>query len=110
MRLIYDLGIRIYYLLILLASPFNSKAKLWIGGRRGLLRRMATEVDAAEPLTWFHCSSLGEFEQGRPVIEKIRSPSHVLFPFRIRGQKGLPWCRPCILPSPGHPAECKPYA
>ncbi len=73
MRLIYDLGIRIYYLLILLASPFNSKAKLWIGGRRGLLRRMATEVDAAEPLTWFHCSSLGEFEQGRPVIEKIRS-------------------------------------
>lgn len=72
MRLIYDFGIRIYYLLILIASLFNPKAKQWIRGRRGLFRRIAKEVDPAEPLIWFHCSSLGEFEQGRPVIEQIR--------------------------------------
>ncbi|HEC44442.1 MAG TPA: 3-deoxy-D-manno-octulosonic acid transferase [Bacteroides sp.] len=75
MRLAYDLGIRIYYLLILLVSPFNEKAKLWIKGRKGLLHRIAEEVDPASSLIWFHCSSLGEFEQGRPVIEKIRDQS-----------------------------------
>ncbi len=72
MKLAYDLGIRIYYFLILLASPFNPKAKHWIKGRMGLLHRIAGEVDPASPMIWFHCSSLGEFEQGRPVIEKIR--------------------------------------
>lgn len=72
MRLIYDLGIRIYYLLILVASLFNPKAKQWIRGRKGLFSRIAREVDPSEPVIWFHCSSLGEFEQGRPVIELIR--------------------------------------
>lgn len=72
MRLIYILGIRLYYLLILAASPFHSKAGKWINGRRGLFRRMAEELDPGVPYIWFHCSSLGEFEQGRPVIEKIR--------------------------------------
>ncbi|MFC2115445.1 3-deoxy-D-manno-octulosonic acid transferase [Bacteroidota bacterium] len=72
MRLIYDLGIRIYYFLIQIASLSNPKAKQWIKGRRGLFRRISREVDPTEPLIWFHCSSLGEFEQGRPVIEQIR--------------------------------------
>jgi len=72
MRLIYNLGIRIYYLIILVASLFNPKAKQWIVGRRGLFRRIANEVDPEEALIWFHCSSLGEFEQGRPVIEMAR--------------------------------------
>jgi 3-deoxy-D-manno-octulosonic-acid transferase len=72
MRLIYDLVIRIYYLLILAASIANPKAKRWIAGRRGLLRSIAETVDPGVPVIWFHCSSLGEFEQGRPVIEKIR--------------------------------------
>jgi 3-deoxy-D-manno-octulosonic-acid transferase len=72
MSLVYDLGILLYYLMILLASPFNIKARQWIRGRRGLLRSMAALAGPDEPLTWFHCSSLGEFEQGRPVIEKIR--------------------------------------
>ncbi len=72
MRLIYDLGIRIYFLGILFASVFNHKAKLWISGRSRLLDRIAEEVDPDQPMTWVHCSSLGEFEQGRPVIEKIR--------------------------------------
>jgi 3-deoxy-D-manno-octulosonic-acid transferase len=72
MRLIYDLGIRLYYLLVLLASPFNPKARLWLKGRKGWVQRISAEVRPGESLTWFHCSSLGEFEQGRPVIEKIR--------------------------------------
>jgi len=72
MRILYDLGIRLYYLLILLVSPFNLKARQWIRGRRGLMKKIENTIDPALPLIWFHCSSLGEFEQGRPLMEKIR--------------------------------------
>jgi 3-deoxy-D-manno-octulosonic-acid transferase len=72
MRLLYDLGIRIYYLLILLVSLFNEKARQWIRGRKGLMKKIESTIDPALPLIWFHCSSLGEFEQGRPLIESIR--------------------------------------
>jgi 3-deoxy-D-manno-octulosonic-acid transferase len=72
MRLIYDLGIRIYYLLILAASLYSPKAKQWIRGRKGLWEKIAGTMNPELPVLWFHCSSLGEFEQGRPVIEKIR--------------------------------------
>jgi 3-deoxy-D-manno-octulosonic-acid transferase len=72
MRLLYDLGIRLYYLLILLVSPLNEKARQWIRGRKGLMQKIESTIDPALPLIWFHCSSLGEFEQGRPLIESIR--------------------------------------
>ena len=72
MRILYDLGIRFYYLLILLAFPFNVKARQWIRGRKGLMKKIKSTIDPALPLIWFHCSSLGEFEQGRPLIESIR--------------------------------------
>jgi 3-deoxy-D-manno-octulosonic-acid transferase len=72
MRLLYDLGIGLYYLLILVVSLFNKKARQWIRGRRGLMKKIESTVDPALPLIWFHCSSLGEFEQGRPLIESIR--------------------------------------
>ena len=72
MRLLYDLGIRLYYLLILLVSLFNKKARQWIRGRKGLMKKIESTIDPALPLIWFHCSSLGEFEQGRPLIESIR--------------------------------------
>jgi 3-deoxy-D-manno-octulosonic-acid transferase len=72
MRLLYDLGIRIYYLLILLVSLFNEKARQWLRGRKGLMNKIGSSIDPSLPLIWFHCSSLGEFEQGRPLIESIR--------------------------------------
>lgn len=84
MRILYDLGIRLYYLLILLVSPFNLKARQWIRGRRGLMKEIENTIDPALPLIWFHCSSLGEFEQGRPLMEKIRERDpgrHILLTF-----------------------------
>jgi 3-deoxy-D-manno-octulosonic-acid transferase len=72
MKLIYNLGIYLYYLMILAASPFNRKAALWIRGRKGLMRKIAGTIDPETALTWFHCSSLGEFEQGRPVMEELK--------------------------------------
>ena len=72
MLLLYNIGIRLYYLFILFASLFNKKARLWISGRKGLFKQIAAVIDPDARMIWFHCSSLGEFEQGRPVIEKIR--------------------------------------
>jgi 3-deoxy-D-manno-octulosonic-acid transferase len=66
MRLIYNTGIRLYFVTIWLASFFNKKARLWINGRKGrALIRYNESI-------WFHFASLGEFEQGRPVLEEIR--------------------------------------
>ena len=72
MRLLYDLGIRLYHLLILCASLFNVKARKWIRGRKDLFSELSSGIDPGFKYIWFHCSSLGEFEQGRPVIEAIR--------------------------------------
>src|SRR5690606_1820648 len=73
MGVLYLAGIKIYGLLISILSPFNDKAKKWTYGRRGLLARIAREMNGKAPSIWFHFASLGEFEQGRPVLEAIRS-------------------------------------
>ena len=72
MRIIYKLGIQIYFLLVLIASIFNSKARRWLKGRRFLWKRLKSGIDNTKDVYWFHCSSLGEFEQGRPLIEEFR--------------------------------------
>lgn len=72
MSLLYSLGIRLYAGLIFFASLFNNKAKLWIDGRKNLLVKIKEEVNPLDQIAWFHASSLGEFEQGRPVIEAFR--------------------------------------
>ncbi len=69
---IYYLGIQIYYFLILIASLFNRKAKLWINGRKRLLKKIESRVNPEDKTAWFHCASLGEFEQGRPLIEAFK--------------------------------------
>ena len=72
MLFLYNIGIYSYYLLILLSSPFNKKAKLWIKGRKNIFKRLAENIDSSSKIAWFHCASLGEFEQGRPVIEEFK--------------------------------------
>jgi len=63
---VYRAGIR-------MASLWNVKAKLWVNGRKDISERLAGKLVTVDPpIIWFHCSSLGEFEQGRPVIEKLR--------------------------------------
>jgi 3-deoxy-D-manno-octulosonic-acid transferase len=71
-RFLYNLGIRVYYFFILVASLFNKKARLWIRGRKMIFKQIRSGIDPNSDIIWFHCSSLGEFEQGRPVMEKIR--------------------------------------
>jgi 3-deoxy-D-manno-octulosonic-acid transferase len=71
MRLLYNIGIGLYNTLIYIASLFNEKAKLLVNGRRGWEKRLAEKLDPGDRNIWIHCSSLGEFEQGRPLIEEI---------------------------------------
>lgn len=76
MILLYNLLLRIYFVLVLVASVSNSKAKKWIVGRCRLISRMRREIQPGTGIVWFHCASLGEFEQGRPIIEayKLQHP------------------------------------
>ncbi len=55
-----------------MASLFSEKAKLWLLGRRGWKKIIEGRFSKDEKVIWVHCASLGEFEQGRPLIEKIR--------------------------------------
>lgn len=72
MALLYNIGIRAYDAAIHLAAPFNEKARLWVKGRKGIRQRIAAIPQNGTPLVWFHAASLGEFEQGRPVMETLK--------------------------------------
>lgn len=75
----YNIGLRVYALLLRLLAPFVPKAAAWVAGRRGLLAYIErTLAGKTAPRVWFHCASLGEFEQGRPLIEAYRKrhPDH----------------------------------
>ncbi len=73
MSVIYTLTIHLYHFLISIGSLFNGKAKLWVEGRRSIFGRLQDAIPKGEKIAWFHCASLGEFEQGRPVIEAFRT-------------------------------------
>ena len=67
MLLLYNLGVRFYFILIIIASFFNKKAKLWANGRKNTNYRQFSKS------AWFHFASLGEYEQGLPVLIAYRS-------------------------------------
>lgn len=59
--------------MIYVVSPFNQKAKLWISGRKNMFNKLKQSFsENSNPVIWFHAASLGEFEQGRPVIEEFK--------------------------------------
>jgi len=83
MFFLYNIAIYSYVFFIHFASLFNGKARKWIKGRNNIVKRIREELEK-EPgrnghkLVWFHCASLGEFEQGRPIMERFRKmfPDH----------------------------------
>ena len=83
MLILFTIGVLLYTLGVGIAALFgNTKAKLWIKGRRKQMKKMKSlgwRVFKKKPLPendgdwiWFHAASLGEFEQGRPVIEAVK--------------------------------------
>jgi 3-deoxy-D-manno-octulosonic-acid transferase len=72
MNIIYNFFIYIRMNVLLVASVFSKKASNCIKDRKGLLDKIALDLDHEAEHVWFHCTSSSEFEQGRPVIEKFR--------------------------------------
>lgn len=71
-KLLYNLGMLIYHFGVWVASFWNEKASKFCKGRQGVLEYIAERVDKNSKYVWVHAASLGEFEQGRPIIEKLR--------------------------------------
>jgi 3-deoxy-D-manno-octulosonic-acid transferase len=70
---LYHIFLWLYRTGIRLITPWNPKAKRWVEGRKNIFEKIEQALQAeTKPLIWMHCASLGEFEQGRPVLEQLR--------------------------------------
>lgn len=84
MILLYNIAIALYGFAISIASLFHPKARKWVAGRKDIFDKISDvnppgrSTSAPPRLIWFHCASLGEFEQGRPLIEKMKSEDEKL--------------------------------
>jgi len=83
MLLLYNLIVQIAALLLKIAAlfilkPFGAKIKLFVAGRKPVFQILQTNISPNDKTIWFHAASLGEYEQGLPVIEKIKIkyPNH----------------------------------
>jgi len=73
MRFLYNLFVFTYRLAIKMAAFFgNEKAKKWVEGRKNIFTELAHAIGKDDKIIWIHCASLGEFEQGRPLIETLK--------------------------------------
>lgn len=72
MILLYNLGILVFTAIAYIISPFNSKARLLVRGWQESFKILEGKISPGDKFIWVHCASLGEFEQGRPVIESIK--------------------------------------
>lgn len=82
MKYFYNFLMVCYRALVQLAAfTGNNKAKLWIAGRKNIWTRLTKELGTVEQRIWVHAASLGEFEQGRPIIEKLKAehPEYKIF-------------------------------
>lgn len=72
MLILFSIGIILYTLGICIAALFNEKARLWVKGRMGQFDKLAETFKGDEHPVWIHSASMGEYEQARPLIEKIK--------------------------------------
>ena len=76
MSILYHTSLKLYLLGSKIAGLFSKKAALFYSGRRELFNHIEHSISAShsskETRYWFHCASVGEFEQARPLIEKIK--------------------------------------
>lgn len=72
MYFLYDLLILFAGFVLNITALFNKKIKLFIDGRKQTFTKLQEEIAETDEVIWMHCASLGEFEQGRPIIEKLK--------------------------------------
>ncbi|MDR0508172.1 MAG: 3-deoxy-D-manno-octulosonic acid transferase [Dysgonamonadaceae bacterium] len=68
----YNIAIALYAFIVRLVSPFNKKAKKMLAGQKKTFNLLEKKINKTDSYIWFHASSLGEFEQGRPLMEMIK--------------------------------------
>ena len=73
MRLLYSLGIYIASFVIKAAALCNTKLKKGVDGRKETFKKLETVINPNAKTFWFHCASLGEYEQGLPVFEALKA-------------------------------------
>ena len=72
MYFLYNLLILVAEFLLKITALFNKKIKLFIDGRKLTFFKLQQVIGKTDEVIWIHCASLGEFEQGRPIIEKLK--------------------------------------
>lgn len=69
----YNFAIFLYALIVRIISPFHRKARLMVKGQKETYKKLKKEIDPTAQYIWIHAASLGEFEQGRPIIERLKT-------------------------------------
>jgi len=69
---VYNLGIYIYKIAAAIASIFSKKIRTMLRGQQQTFGILREKIKPEDYVVWFHCASLGEFEQGRPIMERVR--------------------------------------
>ena len=72
MLFLYNLSVRFAELILKIIAFFSPKIKLFVGGRKTVFDILANKINSSDKTIWFHAASLGEYEQGLPVIEKVK--------------------------------------
>ncbi len=72
MQVLYNFFILLVSSFIPILALFNPKLRLFYKGRKETFSKLQNSIQASDNTVWIHCASLGEFEQGRPLIEKIK--------------------------------------
>ena len=73
MQFIYNIGIRFTGFVLKFVALFNIKIKLGVEGRKQTFKILKRHIKPTDQTLWFHCASLGEYEQGLPVFEKLKA-------------------------------------
>lgn len=78
MHFLYNLTVQTAHFLLKISTYFSPKMALFVNGRRGVFATLETKIKSSDKTIWFHAASLGEYEQGLPVLEKMRAayPNH----------------------------------
>lgn len=72
MTILYNISLYVVSFLFRIVALFNTKANQFVTGRKNLLKKLQEDLNGVSPIIWIHSASLGEFEQGRPIIEKLK--------------------------------------
>ena len=76
---LYQITITTYWLIALIYALFNKKAKQFVAGRKNVFRNLKARIPSDRKIIWVHCASLGEFEQGRPLIDQLKKEAPEYF-------------------------------